>query len=84
MASGRELPGIGIGCGQAVKARSYFVVGGEAQLVSEGIWFWHRKEKQVKGVFTAKEMPVVFFAWTLFLKTRDGLQEVMGGTYERR
>lgn len=49
---------------RSVKARSYFVVEGEPRLVSEGIWFWHPGEEQIKGVFTAIDMPVVFFDYT--------------------
>lgn len=107
----------------SVKSNSYFITGGEAQLVAEGFWFWHPKNQQIKGAFTAVEMPAVLFEyttrfegekmvsdlltydasgaeteyvevwdlmddthylWTLFMKTPDGLQEVMSGTYERR
>ena len=107
----------------SVKSRAYFTIGEEAQLVAEGVWYWHPKEKTIKGVFTAVEMPAVLFdyttrfedetmvndlltydengaetqyvetwefsdethfAWTLFMKTPEGLQEVMAGTYERR
>lgn len=53
------------GIGQrSVKARSYLIVEGKPQLVSEGIWFWHPGEKQIKGAFTAINMPVVFFDYT--------------------
>lgn len=46
---------------QSVRARSYFVVAGEAKLVSEGIWYWHPGEQQIKGLFTAIDMPVSLF-----------------------
>ena len=49
---------------RSVKARSYFVVDGEPMLVAEGIWFWHPGENQIKGVFTAVDMPVAFFDYT--------------------
>jgi hypothetical protein len=49
---------------RSVKSRSYFIVDGKPQLVSEGSWFWHPGEGQIKGVFTAVEMPVVFFDYT--------------------
>lgn len=49
---------------QSVKSRGYFLVGGEPKLVSEGIWFWHPGQKQIKGYFTAIDMPVVFFDYT--------------------
>jgi len=49
---------------RSVKAQSYIIVEGKSQLVSEGIWFWHPGEKQIKGVFTAIDMPVVFFDYT--------------------
>ncbi len=108
--------------GMSVKSKSYVMVGGESQLVSEGLWFWHPGEQQIKGIFTAVDMPVVFFdyttrfedekmvsdlvtydaagarsefvevwdlvderhyVWTLSVRSPDGLQEVMAGTYER-
>ena len=49
---------------RSVRARSYFLVDRKPKLVSEGIWFWHPGEKQIKGVFTAIDMPVVFFDYT--------------------
>lgn len=49
---------------RSVKARSYFVVDGEAMLVSEGIWYWNPAEEKIRGVFTAIEMPVVLFDYT--------------------
>lgn len=49
---------------RSVKSKSYFLVEGKPKLVSEGIWLWHPGEKQIKGVFTAIDMPVVFFDYT--------------------
>ncbi len=49
---------------RAVNARSYFVIDGQAKLVSEGFWYWHPGEQQIKGVFTAIDMPVVLFLYT--------------------
>ena len=49
---------------RSVKSRSYFMVDGSPKLVSEGIWFWHPGEKEIKGVFTAIDMPVTFFDYT--------------------
>jgi hypothetical protein len=49
---------------KSVKSRSYFMVDGSPKLVSEGIWFWHPGEKEIKGVFTAIHMPVTFFDYT--------------------
>jgi hypothetical protein len=48
---------------RSVKARSYFIVEDESRLVSEGIWFWHPEEKQIKGIFTAVGMPVEVFEY---------------------
>lgn len=50
---------------QSVTTRSYFIIEGEPKLVSEGTWFWHPGEKQIKGAFTAIDMPVVFFDYTV-------------------
>jgi len=50
---------------QSVKARSYFVVDGHSKLVSEGFWYWHPGERQIKGIFTAIDMPVVLFVYTM-------------------
>ncbi len=49
---------------RSVKARSYFIIDGEPKLVSEGVWFWHPGKEEIKGVFTAIDMPVVFFDYT--------------------
>ena len=49
---------------QSVRARSYFAVDGQPKLVSEGYWYWHPGEKQIKGLFTAIDMPVVLFEYT--------------------
>ena len=49
---------------KSVKARSYFVIAGEAKLVSEGAWYWHAGEGVIKGVFTAIDMPVELFDYT--------------------
>ena len=50
---------------QSVITRSYFVVEGEPKLVSEGFWYWHPGEQAIKGAFTAIDMPVVFFDYTV-------------------
>ena len=49
---------------RSVIARSYFVVEGKPKLVSEGIWYWHPEEKQIKGIFIATDMPVEVFEYT--------------------
>jgi hypothetical protein len=53
------------GVGQmSVKSEAYFITEGKSKLVSEGIWIWHPGEKQLKGYFTAIDMPFVFFDYT--------------------
>lgn len=49
---------------RSVKSRSYFVADGKPTLVSEGIWFWHPGEKQIKGYFTAIDIPFQLFDYT--------------------
>ncbi len=49
---------------RSVRARGYFLVDGKPKLVSEGGWFWHPGEQQIKGYFTAIDMPVVLFEYT--------------------
>jgi hypothetical protein len=49
---------------RSVKSQSYFVIDGKPKLVAEGMWFWHPGEQQIKGVFTAIEMPVEYFDYT--------------------
>lgn len=49
---------------QSVVARSYFEVDGERRLVSEGLWYWHPGDEQIRGVFTAIMMPVSLFEYT--------------------
>ena len=48
----------------SVNSKSYFVIEGAPQLVSEGSWFWHPREKEIKGYFTAIGMPAVLFDYT--------------------
>jgi len=43
---------------------SYFVSDKGEKLVSQGNWFWHPGEKQLKGYFVAIDMPVAFFDYT--------------------
>ncbi len=50
---------------RAVNARSYFLVDGQPKLVSEGFWYWHPGEQRINGVFSAIEMPVVLFLYTI-------------------
>ena len=49
---------------RSVIARSYFVVEGKPKPVSEGFWYWHPEEKQIKGIFVAIDMPVEVFEYT--------------------
>jgi len=50
------------GVGQkSVIARNYFPSEEGMQLVSEGFWYWHPSEKQIRGTFTAIHMPVELF-----------------------
>lgn len=49
---------------KSVRAENYFIVDGKPQKVSEGVWFWHPGEQQIKGYFTATNMPVEFFDYT--------------------
>lgn len=65
---------------RSVKARSYFVVDGEAQLVSEGIWYWHPGEQTIKGTFTAKDMPFWLFDYTTRFEEDSMLSELAAYT----
>ena len=60
----------------SVKAESYFIVDGEPQKVSEGVWFWHPKEKKIKGYFTAINMPVEFFDYTTVFESNTMRSEL--------
>ena len=52
------------GVGQrSVNARNYFIVNSEPKLVSQGFWYWHPGERQIRGIFTAIDMPVVLFLY---------------------
>ena len=46
---------------RSIKARNYFWVDGEPKLVGEGLIFWDPRAQEIRGVFTAVDMPVVFF-----------------------
>lgn len=49
---------------KSVIAENFFMIDGKAQKVSEGVWFWHPGEQQIKGYFTAIKMPVEFYDYT--------------------
>lgn len=49
---------------QSVRSRGYFLVDGKPKLVSEGSWFWHPGDEQIKGWFTAVDMPFVLLEYT--------------------
>lgn len=49
---------------RSVRARSYFIVDGTPRLVSEGSWFRHPGRQQIRGFFTAIDMPVALFEYT--------------------
>ncbi|MBT8204989.1 MAG: hypothetical protein KJP14_03260 [Eudoraea sp.] len=53
----------------SVNSKSYFVMQGASKLVSEGNWFWHPGEKEIKGYFTAVSMPAVLFDYTTRFET---------------
>lgn len=61
---------------QSIRARSYFVVDGQAKLVSEGGWYWHPAQEVIKGTFTAIEMPVVFFDYTTRFEANTMVNEL--------
>lgn len=67
---------------RSIKARSYFIVEDEPKLVSEGIWFWHPEEKQIKGVFTAIDMPVEIFEYTSRFEGNSLLSELVAYSAE--
>ena len=61
---------------RSIIARNYFLVEGKPKLVSEGIWYWHPKEKKIKGVFTAIDMPVEVFEYTAHFEGNSLLCEL--------
>jgi hypothetical protein len=48
----------------SVIGKSYRISETSRTLVSEGMWFWHPGEQQIKGYVTATNMPVSFFDYT--------------------
>jgi len=52
----------GIG-GKSVVAKSYAMVGDEAKLVSEGVWFYHPGAKGIRGYVLAENMPFVLMEY---------------------
>lgn len=48
----------------SVIAKSYIFNGSEKILASEGYWYWHPGKQEIEGIFTAINMPVVFFDYT--------------------
>ena len=49
---------------RSVISRTYFVLGGKAKRVAEGLWYWHPGAGEIRGVFTAVDMPVELFEYT--------------------
>lgn len=60
----------------SVKSESYFIGGGEPQKAAEGIWFWHPKERKIKGYFTAINMPVELFDYTTVFEDNTMKSEI--------
>lgn len=48
----------------SVRAKGYASAGGAEKIVSEGHWFWHPGERQIRGYITAIDMPVELFDFT--------------------
>lgn len=65
---------------QSLVVRSYFVQDGQSKLVSEGAWVWHPGKQQIKGSFTAIEMPVVFFDYTTRFEGNTMISELASYT----
>ena len=60
----------------SVKSESYFIIGSEPQKAAEGIWFWHPKERKIKGYFTAINMPVELFDYTTVIEGNTMKSEI--------
>ena len=41
------------------------------------MWYWHPEERRIKGIFTATEMPVVFFEYTARFEDHSLLCELV-------
>lgn len=66
------------GVGQrSVRGRSYFIVNDEPRLVSEGLWYWHPGKNSIKGVFTARDMPVGLFDYTTEFEENRMINELV-------
>ena len=60
----------------AVKSRAYFWMNSEAQLVSEGSWYWHPGDQAIRGQFTAVNMPIVLFDYSTWFETNRMISDL--------
>lgn len=72
---------------QSVRGRSYQVKDGEASLVSEGLWFYHPGEGEIKGYFVGSGMGVDLIDYTTEINEERMVNDLTsygtyGGAYE--
>lgn len=71
------------GVGQkSVVARNYFPSEDGMQLVSEGFWYWHPAERQIRGTFTAIHMPVEVFEYVTHFEEEKMVSDLRSYTPE--
>ncbi len=46
---------------QSVQVSGFVIQNGQPRMVSQGHWYWHPGEKQIRGMFFAVDMPVWLF-----------------------
>lgn len=65
---------------QSVTSRSYFRKDNQAQLVSEGFWYWHPAKNEIKGIFTAINMPFWLVEYTTVFEGNKMINDLL--TYD--
>ena len=67
---------------KSVIARNYFPSEEGSELVSEGFWFWHPGEEQIRGYFTAIKMPVAVFEYVTHFEENKMVSDLKSYTPE--
>jgi hypothetical protein len=61
----------------SVVAKGYILNEGKKILASEGYWYWHPGKQRIEGVFTAINMPVVFFDYNTAIRGDSLISDIV-------
>lgn len=61
---------------QSVRSRGFRLVGDSLVLVAEGLWFWHPGHGEIRGLFTAQNMPFVMLEYRTRFEGQDMINDI--------